>query len=249
MHEDLESGVAKQHNDMAHDKPHAREKHYINRAPWLRAAVLGANDGIVSIGSLLMGVSQSDRHNVILAGVSALVGGALSMALGELVSVYSQKDTEKADIAREIAEQNKGPEARERELIELQDIYISRGVETDTARAVAEQLTKKDVIKAHAREELGIDVDDLAKPWQAAFVSCGSFAVGAAIPLLSAIFITSSDVRVGVTAGTSIIALAICGATGSILGGAAAWVGASRVVIGGAIALGATYGIGRAIQH
>lgn len=125
--------------------PH--ENHYIHRSQWLRAAVLGANDGIVSVGSILMGIGQSSQHNVILAGVSALVGGALSMALGELVSVYSQKDTERADIAREIAEQNKGPEAQENELRELQEIYISRGVEEDTARAVAEQLSKKDVIR------------------------------------------------------------------------------------------------------
>lgn len=247
MSDDLESGCC-QDSDQSQQKSHPGEKHYINRANWLRAAVLGANDGIVSVGSILMGVSQSDRHSVILAGVSALVGGALSMALGELVSVYSQKDTERADIAREIAEQNKGPEARERELTELQDIYIKRGVETATARSVAEQLTKKDVIRAHARDELGIDVDDLSSPWQAASVSCVSFALGAAIPLLSAVFITSNKVRVGVTAGSSIIALTICGGTGSILGGAAAWVGASRVVIGGVIALGTTYGIGRAIQ-
>ena len=223
------------------------EKHYIHRAKWLRAAVLGANDGIVSVGSILMGIGQSSQHNVVLAGVSALVGGALSMALGELVSVYSQRDTEKADIAREIAEQNKGPEARENELRELQEIYISRGLEEDTARSVAEQLSLKDVIKAHARDELGIDMDDLSSPWQAAGVSCISFASGAAIPLLSAVFITKSSVRVGVTAGTSILSLAICGATGSIIGGSSAWVGALRVVIGGAVALGATYGIGRAI--
>lgn len=223
------------------------ERHYIDRSKWLRAAVLGANDGIVSVGSILMGIGGASRHTVILAGVSALVGGALSMALGELVSVYSQQDTEKADIAREVAEQNKGPEARERELTELQEIYINRGVETDTARSVAEQLTKKDVIRAHARDELGIDVDDLSSPWQAAIVSCTSFAGGAVIPLLSAVFITSKNIRVGVTAATSVVALAICGATGSIIGGASPLIGASRVIVGGVVALGATYGIGRAI--
>ncbi len=229
---------------MGHD-----EHHYINRSPWLRAAILGANDGIVSTGSILMGIGRANTQTVVLAGVSALVGGALSMALGELVSVYSQRDTEKADIQREIAEHAKGPKAREDELLELQDIYISRGVEKDTARSVAEKLTKKDVIRAHAREELGIDMDDLSSPWQAAGVSCISFALGAAVPLLSAVFITSSNMRSVITAAASVVSLALCGALGSIIGGAAPWKGMLRVTGGGIVALGATYGIGRAIAR
>lgn len=224
------------------------EKHYIDRSPWLRAAVLGANDGIVSVGSILMGTGQAEQRVVILAGVSALVGGALSMALGELVSVYSQKDSEKADIEREIAEQNKGPEAQEHELLELQEIYISRGLQHDTARTVAEQLSKFDVIKSHARDELGIDMDDLSSPWQAAGVSCVSFALGAAVPLLSAVFVKSSVVRVIVTAVSSMATLAVCGGLGSVIGGSNFWKGSLRVTTGGAVALATTYGIGRALN-
>lgn len=223
------------------------ERHYVHRSPWLRAAVLGANDGVVSVGSILMGTGGATRHFVILAGVSALVGGALSMALGELVSVYSQRDSERADIEREIAEQNKGPESRESELIELQNIYIHRGLHENTARTVAEQLTEHDVVKAHVRDELGIDLDNLSSPWQAAGVSLVSFAVGAAVPLLSAIFITSSNVRVIVTGVTSLVTLVVCGGIGSLIGGASVWIGAGRVALGGVIALGSTYAIGRAV--
>lgn len=225
-----------------------QEQHYVHRSPWLRAAVLGANDGIVSVGSILMGLSQAQRTVVILAGVSSLVGGALSMALGELVSVYSQRDAEKADIEREIAEQNKGPEAQEHELLELQQIYIDRGLQEATARTVAEQMTDYDVIRSHARDELGIDIDDLSSPWQAAGVSCCSFALGAAVPLLSAVFIISSSIRSIVTASASLVSLAVCGALGSVLGGAKCWKGALRVTVGGIVALGATYGVGRAIN-
>lgn len=165
--------------------------HHSNRAPWLRALVLGANDGLVSTASLLMGVGSGSTDLAVLrlSGVASLLAGALSMAVGEYVSVSSQRDAERADIEKEIMEQLKGPEAQARELDELTQIYVERGVPGDLARQVAVVLTEKDVIRAHARDELGIDLDELANPLQAAVVSAMTFTLGAAIPLLSAIFL------------------------------------------------------------
>ena len=227
---------------------HADEHHFSHRTPWIRAAILGGCDGVTSVGSLILALSGSSQHTLILSGVSALVAGALSMAVGELVSVYSQRDSEEADIQRERDEHAKGPEARNEELRELTHIYIDRGLDDDLARRVAVQLTAKDPIRAHARDELQIDMDDLSSPWQAALVSALSFAVGAAIPLLSSIFIKNYVARVSVMAGTSILTLGSLGTIGSYLGGAQLWKGALRVVVGGGIALGVTYGTGRALE-
>ena len=171
--------------------------HHSNRAPWLRALVLGANDGLVSVAALLMGVGSGSTDLAVLrlSGIAALISGALSMAAGEYVSVSSQKDAEKADIEKEILEQLKGPEAQLRELDELTQIYVDRGVPADLARQVAVALTEKDVIRAHARDELGIDIDELSNPLQAAVVSALCFAFGAALPLLSAIFLNNPTNR------------------------------------------------------
>ena len=171
--------------------------HHSNRTPWLRALVLGANDGLVSTAALLMGVGSgsSDLAVLRLSGVAALISGALSMALGEYVSVSAQKDAEKADIDKEIQEQLKGPEAQARELDELAQIYVDRGVPEELARQVAVALTEKDVIRAHARDELGIDIDELANPIQAAVVSALCFSFGAALPLLSCIFLPNATHR------------------------------------------------------
>jgi VIT1/CCC1 family predicted Fe2+/Mn2+ transporter len=171
--------------------------HHSNRAPWLRALVLGANDGLVSVAALLMGVGSGSPDLAVLrlSGVAALISGALSMAVGEYVSVSSQRDSERADIQKEIEEQLKGPEAQARELEELSSIYVARGVPEDLARQVAVALTEKDVIRAHARDELGIDIDELSNPLQAAVISALTFAGGAALPLLSAVFLNSQTSR------------------------------------------------------
>lgn len=176
---------------------HCEHVHHSNRAPWLRAMVLGANDGLVSVAALLMGVSAGDDslRFMRLSGVAGLIAGALSMAAGEYVSVSSQRDAEKADIHKEIQEQLKGPAAQARELEELTQIYESRGIPYNLARQVAEHLTETDVIRAHARDELGIDLDDLANPWQAAIVSAICFSAGAAIPLLAGAFLADQTSR------------------------------------------------------
>mmetsp|Transcript_46348 Transcript_46348/g.148515 ORF Transcript_46348/g.148515 Transcript_46348/m.148515 type:complete len:234 (+) Transcript_46348:1277-1978(+) len=164
-------------------------KHYSQRAPWLRAFVLGANDGLVSVAALMLGVGagNDERNTLLLSGVAGLVAGAFSMACGEFVSVASQRDAEAADIAKEVKEHAKGPEARARELDELAKIYEDRGISAALARQVAEELTEKDVIRAHARDELGIDIDELANPLQASVVSAVAFSVGAAIPIIGAL--------------------------------------------------------------
>lgn len=176
---------------------HCEHVHHSNRAPWLRAMVLGANDGLVSVAALLMGVSAGDDslRFMRLSGVAGLIAGALSMAAGEYVSVSSQRDAEKADIHKEIQEQLKGPAAQARELEELTQIYESRGIPYHLARQVAEHLTETDVIRAHARDELGIDLDDLANPWQASIVSAICFSAGAAIPLLAGAFLADQTSR------------------------------------------------------
>lgn len=176
---------------------HCEHVHHSNRAPWLRAMVLGANDGLVSVAALLMGVSagDDDLRFMRLSGVAGLIAGALSMAVGEYVSVSSQRDAEKADIHKEIQEQLKGPEAQARELDELTEIYVSRGIPRNLARQVAEHLTENDVIRAHARDELGIDLDELANPWQASIVSAICFSSGAAIPLLAGAFLADQTSR------------------------------------------------------
>lgn len=221
--------------------------HYSHRAPWLRAFVLGANDGLVSVASLMLGVgaASTDLKTMQLSGVAGLVAGALSMACGEYISVASQKDAEEADIEKERAEQLKGPEAQARELEELMHIYIQRGLSPTLARQVAEELTAGDVVRAHARDELGIDVDDLANPWQASVTSALAFSLGAGLPLLAGAFVLDAFLRMSVVAAASTLGLLLFGALGAWLGGATLWRGALRVLLGGWLAMVLTFGIGR----
>lgn len=241
--QDLESG------DEGLLLPPHPHPHFSQRAPWLRAGVLGCADGLVSTSSLMLGVGggSSSRHTMVLAGVAGLVGGALSMAVGEFISVSSQKDSEEADIEKERVEQAKGPEAQARELQELQWIYMDRGLERELARQVAVQLSEKDVIRAHARDELGIDLDELANPWKAAFSSAIAFVFGAGVPLLGSAFITNHTYRLISLVIVSTIALLAAGMTGAWLGGAGLLKPTGRVLIGGWLALGITYGAGRLI--
>jgi vacuolar iron transporter family protein len=224
--------------------------HHSNRAPWLRALVLGANDGLVSVAALLMGVGSGSQDLSVLrlSGVAALISGALSMAAGEYVSVSSQRDAEKADIHKEVMEQLKGAEAQARELEELTQIYVERGVPQDLAKQVAVALTEHDVIRAHARDELGIDLDVLANPLQAAIVSALCFCFGAMIPLLSAIFISNPTDRLIAIACSTTVGLLVSGLVGSHLGGASLIRGGARVLIGGWLALGVSYGVGKAFN-
>jgi len=223
-------------------------QHYSQRAPWLRAGVLGALDGLVSVASLMIGVGggSSALHVMILAGLAGLVGGALSMAVGEYISVSSQRDAEMADIAKERAEQAKGPTAQAHELDELTKIYEDRGITPLLARKVAEELTAKDVIAAHARDELGIDLEELSSPLKAAVASGFAFLVGAGLPLLAGSFLHSYIKRLIAIVIVSTAGMAGFGVAGAVLGGANIYRGGGRVVIGGWIAMGITYGIGRA---
>lgn len=224
--------------------------HMSHRAPWLRALVLGANDGLVSVSSLMMGVSAAniDPVTLLLTGTSGLVAGAMSMAVGEYISVSSQRDTEQADIAKEVEEHNKGPEAQQRELEELIAIFQDRGISRELAEQVAAQLTEQDPIRAHAREELGIDVDELARPLQASVVSMLSFTSGAALPLLAAVAADLCNVpplwlKLCIVAATT-VGLVLFGALGASLGGASMARGAARVVVGGWLAMAISFGIG-----
>lgn len=222
---------------------HPREIHRTNRVGWLRAAVLGANDGIVSTASLIVGFAAagSERHAILLAGVAGLVGGALSMAAGEFVSVSSQADAENADLAIERGELAQYPDG---ELRELTGIYVRRGLEPELARRVAEQLTAHDALGAHARDELGITHELRARPLQAAGASAAAFASGAAWPLLITALAPLVTLASIVTAA-SLIALAALGATAARAGGAPMLRGAARVVAWSALAMAATAGIGR----
>ncbi|MCB1432495.1 MAG: VIT family protein [Alphaproteobacteria bacterium] len=218
------------------------ETHKAHRIGWLRAAVLGANDGIVSTASLIVGVAASEAsHGAILtAGVAGLVAGAMSMAAGEYVSVSSQSDTEQADLARERRELAEQPEF---ELEELTAIYERRGVERDLAREVARQMMAKDALGIHARDELGISEATEAQPVVAALTSAATFAVGAALPLLTALFAPIASVT-WVVALASMIFLAALGAIGAAAGGAGVWRGMARVMFWGALAMAVTYAIG-----
>ncbi len=223
---------------MRHD-----EQHRTNRIGWLRAAVLGANDGILSTASLVVGVASANatRTNVLLAGVAGLVAGALSMATGEYVSVSSQADTEKADIARERQELAANPAG---EQDELTGIYVARGLDAGLARDVARQLMSTDALRAHIRDELGLSEQLAARPLQAALASAATFAAGALLPVLTAAVVPA----VWVTAAVSIVSLAYLATLGAIAawtGGAPAGVGAARVVIWGALAMALTAAIGR----
>lgn len=218
------------------------ENHLVERIGWLRAAVLGANDGIVSTASLIVGVAASAaaQNEIWVAGVAGLVAGAMSMAAGEYVSVSSQSDTERADLAREAAELSDDPEAERRELAA---IYVGRGLDRDVAARVAEQLMAADALGAHARDELGISEISTARPMQAALTSAATFAMGAALPLLTA-FVIPRDVIGPAVAVTSLISLALLGALGARAGGAGTVRATVRVTFWGALAMALTAGIG-----
>jgi VIT1/CCC1 family predicted Fe2+/Mn2+ transporter len=226
---------------LAKTRGHA-ERHRTKRIGWLRAAVLGANDGIVSTASLLVGVAaaSASQGSLLLTGVAGLVAGAMSMAAGEYVSVHSQADTEQADLARERSELERDPAAEQRE---LSGIYVQRGLDPDLARQVAEQLMAHDALGAHARDELGISVTLSARPLQAALASAASFAVGAALPLLVTT-LAPMDVLIHWIAGSSLLFLALLGAAAARAGGASALLGAWRVTFWGALAMAITAGVG-----
>lgn len=219
-----------------------KERHLVSRIGWLRAAVLGANDGIVSTASLIVGVASAatQASDVLIAGVAGLVAGAMSMAAGEYVSVSSQADTEKAELARERAELAALPD-QERE--ELTQIYVARGLSEDLARQVADQLMAKDALAAHARDELGITEMIAANPVQAAMTSAATFAAGAALPLLT-VLVASSTWLLPAVAAVSLVALALLGGIGAAAGGAPIWPAAIRVTFWGALAMAITAAIG-----
>ena len=220
-----------------------RERHLIARIGWLRAAVLGANDGLVSTASLIVGVAAAnpDKAAILLAGGAGLVAGAMAMAAGEYVSVSSQSDTEKADLARETAELAADPES---ELRELAGIYVSRGLEPELARRVAEQLTAKDALGSHVRDELGISETTTARPIQAALTSAAMFTAGAALPLAVVPLIATAWITPAV-AITALLGLMILGAVGARAGGAPVGKSVIRVAFWGVAAMGITAGIGR----
>ncbi len=221
--------------------PHA-ETHRTGRIGWLRAAVLGANDGVVSVASLVVGVAAAGapRGSLLLAGVAGLVAGAMSMAAGEYVSVQSQADTERADLARERRELAADPEG---ELDELAAIYRDLGLDEALARQVAEQLTARDALAAHARDELGVTEALRARPVQAALASAAAFAVGAAVPVAAVLAAPASQASAVVTAVT-LVALAVLGGVAGRVGGASVLRGAARVTFWGALAMALTAGVG-----
>ncbi len=219
-----------------------RENHLVERIGWLRAAVLGANDGIISTASLILGVASAaaSRNDILLTGVAGLVAGAMSMAAGEYVSVSSQSDTEHADLAREKRELADDP-VFERE--ELAQVYVARGVEEGLAREVARQLMAKDALGAHARDELGISEVTTARPVQAALASAATFSVGAAAPLVL-VLVSPSNALIPIVSVGSLLFLALLGAIGAKAGGAGLLKPTIRVTFWGAFAMGLTAGIG-----
>jgi VIT1/CCC1 family predicted Fe2+/Mn2+ transporter len=219
------------------------ELHRTEHIGWLRAAVLGANDGLISTSSLVVGVAaaQAAREPVLLAALAGLVAGALSMAAGEYVSVSSQADTERADLARERRELATTPE---RERAELAGIYVARGLTPELAGQVADQLMAHDALGAHARDELGMSEVTRARPIQAALASAAAFAVGAALPFLLVVFVPLASLSLTV-AGSSLVLLVVLGGTAARLGGAPVATGAARVAFWGAVAMGCTALVGR----
>jgi VIT1/CCC1 family predicted Fe2+/Mn2+ transporter len=226
------------------NSPHL-ESHKSHRAAWLRAAVLGVNDGIVSTSSLMLGVlaATEDSRTILTAGIAGLVAGALSMAAGEYVSVYSQRDSEIHDLNIEKKSIKENPEA---ELTELAEIYESRGLDKKLARQVAVALHENDALGAHARDELGIDHEELARPLQAAVASALSFSVGASVPIIASLLATHNLGGVAITV-SSLVALAISGAIGATIGGGNRFIAATRVLLGGGAAMAITYFIGHII--
>jgi vacuolar iron transporter family protein len=222
------------------------ERHLVERIGWLRAAVLGANDGIVSTSSLIVGVAAaaSGRAEILLAGAAGLVAGAMSMAAGEYVSVSSQADTEEADITREQVELAAQPES---EHGELAAIYRSRGLDDETADTVASQLMRSDALGAHARDELSISHVTTARPVQAALTSAATFTAGAAVPLLVALASPAGRTMIVSVSMISLLALAILGAVGARIGGAPMFKATARVAFWGALAMGITAGIGKLV--
>ncbi|MDP3872323.1 MAG: VIT family protein [Pseudomonadota bacterium] len=219
-----------------------KEMHRSHRSGWLRAAVLGANDGVVSTASLIAGVAAANAtpQVVLLTGVAGLVAGAMSMAAGEYVSVHSQADTERADIEQERREQENDPV---HEMSELAAIYVGRGLDPSTADEVARQLMERDALQAHARDELGIPVDGQARPLQAALTSALAFAAGAGIPLLAVVLATEDAMTTAVTVA-SLVSLMGLGAVAARVGGASPLRGALRVTFWGAAAMGLTALVG-----
>lgn len=218
------------------------ERHRTHRTGWLRAAVLGANDGLVSTASLVLGViaAGASTHSILVAGVASLVAGAMSMAAGEYVSVSSQADTERADLDRERKELAEDPE---QELEELTSIYVRRGLDRSLAKSVAVQLMNHDALGAHGRDELGISDTLAAKPVQAALASAGTFAAGAALPLLMVLILPKVALLWGI-AGSALIFLALLGVVSARTGGAPVWASVIRVALWGALAMGITAGVG-----
>lgn len=218
------------------------ENHMVHRIGWLRAAVLGANDGLVSTSSLVVGVAAAGTGatGVLIAGLAGLVAGAMSMAAGEYVSVSSQADAEQADLAKERRELEETPEA---ELEELTLIYVARGLDRDLAEQVAGQLTERDALGAHARDELGISETVATNPIQAAVVSALTFSVGAVVPLIVALLSPPAQISLVVAAAT-LVALAVLGGLGASAGGAGLLRGAVRVTFWGALAMAATAAVG-----
>ena len=220
-----------------------REGHRSERIGWLRAAVLGANDGIVSTASLVVGVAaaESTQQHVLVAGVAGLVAGALSMAAGEFVSVSSQADTERADLQQEERELSADPQGEEDELT---GIYLQRGLQPDLARAVAQQLSAQGALAAHARDELGLTDELAARPLQAALASAASFAVGAGVPVFT-ILLAPADALVLSVIGVSLLCLIALGAIAAHVGGASVTVGAARVTVWGMLAMLVTAAVGK----
>jgi vacuolar iron transporter family protein len=221
----------------------AAERHLSNRAAWLRAAVLGANDGLISTASLMVGVAaaESSRAAILIAGIAGLTAGSLAMAAGEYVSVSSQRDTERADLERERAELAASPEAERQELA---GIYRKRGLSAELAEKVADELSQLDRLAIHARDELGVDINALANPVQASVVSALSFVCGAIVPIV-VVLVSSASLRVPAVMTTTLAGLVALGALGARLGGAPQRRAALRVLVGGALALLISLGIGR----
>jgi len=221
-------------------EPH--DQNVASRLNWLRAGVLGANDGIVSVAAVVVGVAGATTDNgaIMVAGAAAVIGGAISMALGEYVSVSSSADSQRALIAKERTELAEMPEA---ELEELAGIYQAKGLRPETARQVATELTEHDALRAHLEAELHLDPDEILSPWHAAFASAIAFLAGAVLPFATGAFLPEA-LRIPVTFGAVLLALAITGALGARLGGAPMLRPTVRVVLGGAAALLVTFGIG-----
>lgn len=225
------------------DEPH--EQGFNDRLNWLRAGVLGANDGIVSVAGIVLGVAgaTTDRNAILIAGIAGLAAGAMSMAAGEYVSVSTQRDSEEALLAKERRELAEDPED---ELAELAGLYVDKGLDDDLALEVARQLTAKDALGAHAEAELGIDPDDLTSPWKAGVVSMAAFTLGALLPLLTILLVTA-DLRVGVTVGAVVIALVLTGWLSARFGYGSPSRAILRNVVGGLIAMAVTHGIGQLV--